>query len=411
MFIPRIGQEVIVDFLEGDPDQPIITGRVYNGESMPPYELPAEKTKSAIKSYSSKGGGGFNEIRFEDKKGAEQVFVHGEKDLDVRIKNDRREWIGRDRHLIVKRDKRELVERDKHIIIKRDQVEQIERDLHVKIKGKEAIEIGGSHSLSVKGNVAEEFQANHSEQVSNFYSLKAMNVVIEASIGLTIKAGSSFISINPAGIQISGVPLVLINSGGAPLPGIPGLLVPPMEPKEAEIADNADPGSKEPTYKNQRAAMSPSEAAAFDAPSHNPSAQKGEQMSGLGSSGTTSSSAASSGASSSGSGGGGAGGGSSAGAGGAGGSGGAAAGGMAGAGSSGAEGEESEQKKSWIEIELVDENNKPVPGEKYRVTLPDGTTIAEGTLDEKGLARVDGIDPGTCKVTFPDLDKNTWKPK
>ena len=69
-----------------------------------------------------------------------------------------------------------------------------------------------------------------------------------------------------------------------------------------------------------------------------------------------------------------------------------------------------ETKKSWIEIELVDKKNKPVAGEPYRVTLADGTTVAEGTLDEKGLARVDGIDPGMCKVTFPNLEKQAWKP-
>lgn len=72
MFLPRIGQEVIVEFLEGDPDRPIITGRVYNAEQMPPYPLPGEQTKSTIKSNSSKGGGGSNELRFEDKKGAKR---------------------------------------------------------------------------------------------------------------------------------------------------------------------------------------------------------------------------------------------------------------------------------------------------------------------------------------------------
>ena len=70
--------------------------------------------------------------------------------------------------------------------------------------------------------------------------------------------------------------------------------------------------------------------------------------------------------------------------------------------------QEQQQKKSWIEIELVDEANEPVPGEVYEITLPDGTTT-KGTLDGKGLARVDGIDPGTCKVTFPNLDKEAWK--
>jgi len=73
--------------------------------------------------------------------------------------------------------------------------------------------------------------------------------------------------------------------------------------------------------------------------------------------------------------------------------------------------EENKQKKSWIEIVLEDEASKPVPGEAYRITLPDGSTLAEGTLDEKGFARVDGIDPGTCKVTFQNLDKNAWEPK
>ncbi len=71
--------------------------------------------------------------------------------------------------------------------------------------------------------------------------------------------------------------------------------------------------------------------------------------------------------------------------------------------------EEREKKKSWIEIELVDEEKKPIPGEKYRITLPDGETVSEGTLDEKGFARVDGIEPGTCQITFPELDKEAWE--
>jgi len=67
------------------------------------------------------------------------------------------------------------------------------------------------------------------------------------------------------------------------------------------------------------------------------------------------------------------------------------------------------EKKHWIEIELVDEDNHPVPGEPYAIKLPDGETVAEGTLDDKGFARVDGIDPGSCEVTFPRLDKSGWK--
>ena len=73
--------------------------------------------------------------------------------------------------------------------------------------------------------------------------------------------------------------------------------------------------------------------------------------------------------------------------------------------------EEKEKKTSWIEIKLVDEEDQPVPGERYQVTLPDGTTVAEGTLDDKGFARVEGFEPGSCKVTFPDLDKDSWHEK
>ena len=96
VFIPRIGQEVIVDFIEGDPDRPIITGRVYHGVNKPPYPLPDEKTKSTIKSNSSLGGSGSNEIRFEDKKGSEEVYIHGQKDLILMIENEKHQTIGSD---------------------------------------------------------------------------------------------------------------------------------------------------------------------------------------------------------------------------------------------------------------------------------------------------------------------------
>jgi type VI secretion system secreted protein VgrG len=104
MFLPRIGQEVVVDFLDGDPDRPIVTGRAYNAERMPPYELPKNQTRSTIKSRSCKDGGAahFNELRFEDRKGSEQVFLHAERDMDRRVKNDSREFVGGAGHLVVK---------------------------------------------------------------------------------------------------------------------------------------------------------------------------------------------------------------------------------------------------------------------------------------------------------------------
>lgn len=93
MFVPRIGQEVIVSFLEGNPDRPIVTGCVYNAEQTVPYALPAEQTKSTIKSNSSKGGGGFNEVRFEDKKGSEEVFIQAQKDMTISVLNNHTETV------------------------------------------------------------------------------------------------------------------------------------------------------------------------------------------------------------------------------------------------------------------------------------------------------------------------------
>jgi len=206
MFIPRIGQEVIVEFLEGDPDQPIITGRVYNAEQTVPYELPANQTMSTVKSYSSKGGEGFNEFRFEDKKGEEQVFLHAQKNMDIRVLNDRFETIGKDgegsRHLIVEKDKFEEIKNDRQEKITRDHIEEIGRDRNLTVKGKEAIEITDSHSFTVKGDVIEVFKANHSEQTTGDYYLKASNIVIEATSNITLKVGGSSIAIEAGGITI-----------------------------------------------------------------------------------------------------------------------------------------------------------------------------------------------------------------
>lgn len=202
MFIPRIGQEVVVDFLEGDPDRPLIVGRVYNGDNKTPYDLPGRKTVSTFKSNSSKGGHGFNEIRFEDKKGSEQIFIHGEKNQDVRIKNDCFEWIGHDRHLVVKNSQYEHIELDRHEAIDRHHQEEIKQDRHTKIGGKEAKEVGGSLSLKVAGDVTEQFGSNHSEATTSDYFLKAQNIVIEAMTNVTIKVGQSYIAIEASGIKI-----------------------------------------------------------------------------------------------------------------------------------------------------------------------------------------------------------------
>jgi len=219
IFIPRIGQEVIVDFLEGDPDQPIITGRVYNANEMPPYELPREQTKSTIKTNSSKGGGGFNELRFEDAKGKEQIFVHAERDMDIRVKNDSREWIGHDRHLIVKANQRELVEADKH--------GHVQGSLQEKIDGDMSLQVGGKRHAKV-GTV------NATEAGQEIHLKAGMKIIIEAGMQLSLKGPGGFIDIGPAGVTIQGM-LVRINSGGAAGTGSGSN---PVDPKDPDVADD-----------------------------------------------------------------------------------------------------------------------------------------------------------------------------
>ena len=224
MYIPRIGQEVIIEFLEGDPDQPIITGRVYNGQAMPPYEPKSNKTMSTIKSNSSEGGGGFNEIRFEDKNGKEQIFIHAEHNQDNRVLNDSLEWIGNERHLIVKKNQLELVEGDKHL----------------KVQGNQNEKIGATISREAGSDIQEKAGMNYAFEAGSDIHIKGgMNVVIEAGLKLSLKAGSNFIDISPAGVAISGTPTVMINSGGSAGSGAGCQPEAPTEPKEA---DTGEPG-------------------------------------------------------------------------------------------------------------------------------------------------------------------------
>ncbi len=220
--IPRIGQEVIVDFLEGDPDRPIITGRVYNDDNMPPYDLPANATQSGIKSRSSKGGSptNINELRFEDKKGDELIFLQAEKDHEIRVKHDRVGFVGNEDHLTVKSDQFQAIKGDKNVAVQGDLNEKVD----------------GTISLVAGTDMQEKVGNNHALQAGMEIYLKAgMNLVLEAGMSITLKAGGGFIVVGPTGVTISGKP-VLINSGGAAGSGSgcsPQSPKPPREPGEA----------------------------------------------------------------------------------------------------------------------------------------------------------------------------------
>lgn len=199
--IPRIGQEVIVDFLEGDPDQPIITGRVYNADQMPPYDLPGNKTQSGVKSRSSKGGtqANFNEIRFEDLKGQEQVYIHAEKNQDNIVENDETTNVGNDRT--------ENVEHDEKITIGNDRTE--------KVGNNETISIGKNRKEDVGDNETVSIGKNRDHDVGKDDTLNVgKNLTMVAGDMITLKTGAASIVMKKNGdITIKGKNITVQGSG------------------------------------------------------------------------------------------------------------------------------------------------------------------------------------------------------
>ena len=185
MFVPRIGMEVVVSFLEGDPDRPLVTGCVYNSDSMPPYTLPADQTRSTIKSNTSKGGNGFNEIRFEDKKDSEEIFVQAEKDFNRVVKNNDTLKVG-----FEKKDKG-----DQTIDIANDQSLDVGNDRKVHVKNDQTVAIDNNLSTTVKNDETRKVDNNQSVKVGN-------KIVIEANTSIELKVGGSSIKIEAAKITI-----------------------------------------------------------------------------------------------------------------------------------------------------------------------------------------------------------------
>jgi type VI secretion system secreted protein VgrG len=148
MHIPRIGQEVIVDFLEGDPDRPIITGRVYNNDQMPPYDLPANQTQSGIKSRSTPNGGpsNFNEIRFEDKKGSEELFIQAEKTQTTNVKGSQSISVAGSRSISVGGDESTSVTGTRSATITKKETQTFKADREMQVTGTNLDEITGAHT-------------------------------------------------------------------------------------------------------------------------------------------------------------------------------------------------------------------------------------------------------------------------
>lgn len=169
--LPRIGQEVVVSFLDGDPDRPLVTGCVYNGTNAPPYALPDAQTRTTLKSSSSPGGDGFNELRFEDKAGEEEIWLKAQKDLTIAVGNARKVTVG---------------EADDTL-----EVSKGNRDVTV-ATGNETLTVAGTRTVKVTGAETHTSEADHTHKVGGNLTIEVTgNITIKASGSLSLEAGTS----------------------------------------------------------------------------------------------------------------------------------------------------------------------------------------------------------------------------
>lgn len=239
--IPRMGHEVVVEFLEGDPDQPLIVGSVYNADMMPPYTLPANATQTGILSRSSKGGfaANANELRFEDKKGAEQVYLHAEKNQDIEVENDETHWVGHDRQKNIDHDETVSIGRNRTETVGDNETINIGKNRTESVGSNEVISIGQNRNENVGQNEVINIGSDRTRNVGNNENVEIgknqtlsigekrqtqigkddLNQVgkkfyLEAGDEITLKTGQASITMKKDGsIQIKGKDITIIGSG------------------------------------------------------------------------------------------------------------------------------------------------------------------------------------------------------
>jgi type VI secretion system secreted protein VgrG len=246
--IPRVGQEVLVGFLDGDPEQPIVVGRVFNARNVVPHRLPELRTVSTWRSESTPGGGGYNEILFDDAKGRELVGIRAERDLRKLVKRDETSTVGRHRKALVQGDEIEtthgnhttFVGGDRKRLVKGDEAERTEgsllvrvgkdqevrvvgarrervnEDRHVQVQGSRRVRIGKSQSLTVQGDRFEKVGQRWAVEAGEEIHVKAGAAIVLEADDLTLKGPGGFIRIDAGGVTIKGTLVKINSSGGSP---------------------------------------------------------------------------------------------------------------------------------------------------------------------------------------------------
>ncbi|MCN4929671.1 type VI secretion system tip protein VgrG, partial [Escherichia coli] len=281
--IPRVGQEVIVDFLNGDPDQPVVMGRTYHEDNRSPGDLPGTKTQMTIRSKTYKGSG-FNELRFEDATDKEQVYIHAQKNMDTEVLNDRTtdvkhdhtETIGNDQKITVGlgqtvnvgskkeggHDQKVIVANDRCITVRNDQMLKVTNDRTVSVSHDDSLYVRNDRWVTVKGKLEHRTTGNHISQVEGKHSLEVKGdlaekvsgalgikvdgeIVLESSSQISLKVGRSFVVIHSGGVDIVG-PKINLNGGGSP-----GTPVSTLQPSVLEVLTDDEGDDKGECEKNR----------------------------------------------------------------------------------------------------------------------------------------------------------------
>jgi type VI secretion system secreted protein VgrG len=219
--LPRIGHEVVVAFLEGDPDQPLVVGSVYNGKQMPPYDLPANKTQSGVKTRSSLNGtpANFNEIRFEDKKGQEQLYIHAEKNEDIVVENNKTENVGNNEDIKIGNDRTETVGKDQSITIGKDDTLKVAMNQDITIGLNQTEKIGAQRSETIGATDSLSIGATRTTTIGGADSLSVGGAINTTAGGvITITAGAAITITSSAAIAIT-APVITLN--GRPVAPVP----------------------------------------------------------------------------------------------------------------------------------------------------------------------------------------------
>jgi type VI secretion system secreted protein VgrG len=388
-FVPRVGQEVVIRFLDGDPDRPIVVGAVYNGQNVPPLELPHQKTRSTVRTASSPGSEGYNELRFEDDAGREQVFLHAERDRELEVRAEEERAVRGSAALTVDEDRTKRVLGSQRLDVARDDTRAVGTLETTTVAIARTVTVAGSHDERVGAVQAVTVGGAQSVMVG-----AASVVTVGAAAALNVGGGYA-VNVGGALNQLV-VGVKSTEIGGASLEAVGAhreeRVVGEKSLKVGEGWDGmvhdgarlATDGDETWTVSG-KAAVAAGPRAAIEAQSELLEAQKltievaGKPVIVVDAQGNVTFVATNltlDGSEIA----------------------------LQGSKVAKIQPDAAQKNANWVELELLDEEGKGVGNARYELHLADGS-VKKGSLDGSGKARVDGLPAGACRVVFPDEEK------